>query len=71
MRDAFLIFLMSIAGALVLGYIALVLMVVRNDAEDDGCLLWIAGFIVVSVVGAILATVGHAVGVNVTSLTSG
>jgi hypothetical protein len=68
-RDGFLIFLMSVAGALVAGYIVLVITMVRRDAEADGCLLWITGVIVAGIVTAIIATVGHAVGVDVSSLT--
>ena len=76
MRDAILIFLLVHAAALIAGYVAFVTWFIRtasHAAEPDvpGCLLTAITAIVVVCVLAILATVGHAVGVNVSDLTEG
>jgi len=73
-RDAFLIFLLVLAAALIAGYVAFVAWMFRTAADDDepempGCLLAVITGAVIMCVLAILATVGHAVGVNVSDLT--
>jgi len=74
MRDAFLIFLLVIAVIVVAGYITCLVMTLRSGEGDgclSGCLLLVTGWFVVMLVAGILAVVGHAVGVNMSSLTGG
>lgn len=77
MRDAFLIFLLVIAVALLGGYAWLAVWVIRRNAASDGdgcgvsCGLGIIGGLVLVAVLSILAVVGHAVGVNMSDLTGG
>lgn len=74
MRDAFLAFLLAIAVILVAGYITYVVMELRSDEAGgcrSGCMLVVLGWFVMMIVAGILAVVGHAVGVNMSSLTGG
>jgi hypothetical protein len=75
-RDAFLIFLLVLAAALIAGYVAFVAWIFRTAANGDepevpGCLLLVITVVVGTGVLTILAAVGHAVGVSMSNLTGG
>ena len=77
MRDAFLIFLLVVAAAILGGYGWFVVWLIRTAAdsdEDAGCGLWLilmfTGCFAIGIAGSLISVVGHAVGIDMSQLTS-
>jgi hypothetical protein len=75
MRDAFLVFLMVLVAGIAGGYVWFAVWLLRASGGDEeaGCgalalLFGIGCFAVAAIVG-LLSVVGHAVGIDMTSLT--